>query len=94
MTTNNKIRVHFTHPRNSLTYSVNISPLCTGQIALDGLTSQGKNGRFLDPAPQGRTYQLIIKRNSHQITPTMTFQQAGVINDDYIDIGLDSQGAG
>jgi len=93
MTANSKIQVYFTHPRNAPYFPVKISPLCTGQLALDGLLTQGPNGRFLDPAPAGRTYELAIKRTQRAITPTMTFEQAGVVDGDYIEVRLSGQGA-
>jgi hypothetical protein len=93
MTANNKIQVHFTNHRDSRVLPVKVSPLCTGQLALDGLLAQGPNGRFLDPAPAGRTYELAIKRTSQSIPPTMTFQQAGVVDGDYIEVRLGGQGA-
>lgn len=93
MTANSKIQVTFTHPRNALTFPVKVSPQCTGQVALEGLLTQGPGGRFLDSAPAGRTYELAIKRTNQAITPTTTFQQAGVVDGDFIEVRLSGQGA-
>jgi len=63
-------------------------------MALDGLLTGDKDGPFLEPAPQGVSYELTIERTSQAITPNSTFQSAGVIDGDMIEVRLAVQGAG
>lgn len=90
---NDAIEVNFTHPRNARLFTAEISPQCTGQKAIDGLLVGDEEGPFLEPAPQGRPYQLVIKRTQGAITPHTTFADAGVISGDVIEIRQDGQGA-
>ncbi|HEX8087867.1 MAG TPA: hypothetical protein VF762_03395 [Blastocatellia bacterium] len=90
---NNKIEVHFTHPRNPQTFTARIIPQCTGQMAIEGLLIGDENGAFLEPAPAGRPYELAIKRSQQAITPNMTFEQAGVVDGDVIEVRQAGQGA-
>ena len=71
-----------------------LSPDCTGQIAIDGLLAGDAGGPFLEPPSPGRPYELVVARSSISIGPSMTFRQAGIINGDIIEIRQALQGAG
>jgi hypothetical protein len=91
---NNKLAVTFVNPKNNArTFEAYLFPECTGQMAVEGLIAGNEDGPFLDPAPPGRPYQLVIKKSSVNITPNMTFRQAGVVNGDVIEIGQNGEGA-
>jgi len=90
----NTIEVHFIHPRNSTTLTADISPQCTGAEALQELQADDGTGTFLVPPQTGEFYGLGLKRgdSSVEITPNMTFAQAGVQNGDTIVVRLGGQG--
>jgi hypothetical protein len=92
---NNKVRVTFTHPRDGgRSFSAKINPQCTGQMAIQGLLlGNADDGPFLAAAAPGRPYELIVKRSQTNITPNMTFEQAGVQDDDVIEVTQRGQGA-
>jgi hypothetical protein len=87
------IEVSFLHPRSSKVFTAEVSPECTGQQALEGLLLGDADGPFLEPSPPGRPYELAIKRSQQIISLPMTFEQAGVINGDIIEIRQAGQGA-
>jgi hypothetical protein len=91
---NNKLAVTFVNPRsNARVFEADLFPECTGQMAIEGLIVGDEHGPFLDPAPPGRPYELVIKRSSMTITPNLTFREAGVVNDDVIEIRQAGEGA-
>lgn len=90
---NDKIEVHFTHPRNANSFTASISPQCTGQKAIQGLMAGDENGPFLEPAAPGRPYELAIKRSGTAITPNMTFADAGAVDGEVIEVRQRGQGA-
>jgi hypothetical protein len=91
---NNAVRVTFTHPRDGgRSFAAKINPQCTGQMAIEGLILGNEDGSFLDVAPQGRPYELTVKRTQTNITPNMTFEQADVQDDDVIEVRQRGQGA-
>jgi len=90
---NNRIEVHFTHPRNAQTFTAELDPNCTGQVALQGLIAGDERGPFLEQPAPGRPYQLALKRNHQLIPPNTTFADAGVTNGDVIEVRQDLQGA-
>lgn len=92
---NNKLNITFVNPRsNARTFDADLSPECTGQMAIEGLIVGDQNGPFLEPAARGRPYQLVVKSSSMNIPPNMTFREAGVVNGDVIEIRQDLEGAG
>lgn len=91
--TNNRIEVHFTHPRHPQPFTAEIDPNCTGQVAIQGLIAGDERGPFLDAPQIGRPYKLSLKRNQQIIPPNMTFAEAGVVNGDVIEVVQDLQGA-
>lgn len=91
---NNALRVTFTHPREGgRSFAANINPQCTGQMAIQGLLLGNEDGAFLEAAAPGRPYELTVKRSQTNITPNMTFEQAGVQDDDVIEVRQSGQGA-
>jgi hypothetical protein len=90
----NTIEVHFMHPRNSTTLTADISPQCTGAEALQELQADDGTGAFLTPPQTGEFYGLALKRggSSVDITPNMTFAQAGVQSGDLVEVRLGGQG--
>ncbi len=89
-----RIEVHFTHPRNSNSFTAFVSPECTAQMAIEGLIKGDDTGSFLESPPPGRPYELAIKRSGQAINLEMTFEQAGVIDGDTIEVRQAGQGAG
>lgn len=91
---NNTIEVHFMHPRNSTTLTADISPQCTGAEALQELQADDGTGAFLTPPQTGEFYGLALKRGASavDITPNMTFAQAGVQSGDMVEVRLGGQG--
>ena len=91
---NNKVLVTFIHPReNARSFAADVDPQCTAQVAIEGLIRGNRDGAFLEAAPPGRPYELVLKRTSTAIPPNMSFAQAGVINNDVIEIRQAGQGA-
>ena len=91
----NTIEVHFLHPRNSTTLTADISPQCTGAEALQELQADDGTGAFLTPPQTGEFYGLALKRGATpavDITPNMTFAQAGVQSGDIVEVRLGGQG--
>jgi hypothetical protein len=90
----NTIEVTFIHPRRSeKTLVADISPQCTGQEALEELMRDTDgNGAFLPPLQEGN-YHLSVQRTEQDISPNMTFAQAGVVNGDSIAVGQSMIGA-
>jgi len=84
----NTIEVHFMHPRNSsMNLTADISPLCTGEEALEELMrDEDGTGPFLPPLPDGQAYELAVRKNQLAITQSMSFAQAGVVDGDTIDV--------
>jgi len=89
-----KIEVGFTHPRNAKIFTTKVSPHCTGQAALDGLLLGNDEGSFLDPTSAEKPYEMVILRSSQIITASMTFEQAGVLAGDVIEVRQNAPGAG
>lgn len=88
----NLMEIHFLHPRDSHAYDAEVAPECTSKRALTGLQSP-ETGPFLDPAPNGRPYELVLARNSMVITPDMTMAQAGVVDGEVVEVRQSGQGA-
>jgi hypothetical protein len=89
------IEVHFLHPRaSSNTLTADVSLECTREQAIQGLLEGDDNGPFLEPPPPGRPYELVIKRSQKVIQPNMTFEQAGAVDGDIVEVQQAGQGAG
>jgi hypothetical protein len=80
--------VHFMHPRNSATsLTADLNPQCTGREVLQELIRDADvEGPFLPRLPDGQVYELIIHRTKQVIEPQMSFEHAGAIDGDWIDI--------
>ena len=91
------IEVRFLHPRNITVLVADISPQCTGAEALQELQADDGTGAFLTPPQTGEFYGLVLKRDpapAVDITPNMTFAQAGVQSGDMVEVRLGGQGGG
>jgi hypothetical protein len=89
MTQNNKIRVTFTHPRDSRSMEVDVGPALTGQGAIDGLVKS----KFID-APNGQTrFALALKRTEAQLPLSQSLTAGGVQDGDTIVVTETSAGA-
>jgi hypothetical protein len=90
MNANGTILVHFMNPRDSRPLDADILPHCTGHEAMQMLKSQ-ESGPFIDPS---KNYILVVRRTEKEIGLDMTFADAGVQNNDAIDISPKMTGAG
>lgn len=90
------VTVYFFHPRNDLkTLAADISPQSTGQEVIRELRRDADgNGAFLPRLFPSQSYGLVVRRSSQEITPKMTFAEAGVVDGDAIDVLLYAIGAG
>jgi hypothetical protein len=86
------IEVHFLHPRSSTTLTADVDLRCTGEEAIRELLRDAGTGRFIEPALTGEHYQLASGRTGQIIAPNMTFEQAGVVDGDTIEVRLAGQG--
>lgn len=82
--------VTFLHPRDSRTYQADVDAETTGQTCLDNLVKD----HFIEPAPSGRPYAMVVQRNNRQILPSMSMQEADVQDNDSLAIFQQEQGAG
>jgi hypothetical protein len=89
-----EIEVHFYHPRHANIFTAKIHLRCTGKTALEGLLLGDKSGAFLEPPVPHRPYELAVIRTGEVITPDMTFEQAGVVHGDKIEVRQRAQGGG
>jgi hypothetical protein len=90
-----KVRVTFAHPRDSAArFQAETSPECTGWQAIQGLMLGDGDGPFLEKAPAGRPYELVVRRTGVVITPNATLADAGVRDGDDIEVIQRGQGAG
>ena len=89
------LEVRFAHPRNSGDdLTAELSNSCTGQEALQELMRDvDGSGPFLAPLRGGQNYTLSVRRTEREITPDMTFAEAGVVNGDVIVVGESMIGA-
>ena len=86
------MEVRFTHPRTSDNYLADVSALLTAKQAIDHLLSS-PTGPFLSPLQAGELYELRLRRTGMIISPMMTMGNAGVIDQDVLDVSLAGQGA-
>ena len=86
------IEIHFSHPRTSTTMTADLDQRCTGEEALRELLSDDGTGAFLAHPFTGEQYQLAVRRTGQIIAPEMTFEQAGVVDGDVIEIRLAGRG--
>jgi hypothetical protein len=86
------ITVRFTHPRKSNTYGANIDTQLTAKEAIEALLSP-LTGPFLQPAPLGQEYLLVLRRTSTLILSNMTMDTAGVKDNDILEVVFKSSAA-
>lgn len=90
MTTQNKIRITFTHPRDSRSFDVDVGPALTGQGALDGLVKQN----FIEAPSAQRRYALALTRTGAQLPLSQALTASGAQDGDTITVTETSAGAG
>jgi hypothetical protein len=86
------VEVRFTHPRTSSSYRADVSPLLTAKQALSHLLSS-ETGPFLPSLQRGENYELTVRRTNVTLLPHMTMVQAGVEQDDILEVVIGGQGA-
>jgi len=89
-----QIEVVFTHPRDPGYFTAIVSSDCTGEQAVAGLVLGDEKGPFLEPAPPGRPYLLALMSSGVSILPNVTFEDAGVVDGDKIEVRQAGQGGG
>lgn len=89
MTQNAKIRVTFTHPRDSRGFGVDVGPALTGEAAIQGLV---KND-FIEAPNAQRRYALALTRTSSQLPLSQALTAGGVQDGDTITVTETSAGA-
>lgn len=87
-----KIRILVTHPRTCESFEADVAPACPARTVLEGLQRQD-TGPFLDPAPAGRPYALVLARTGRQLTPNTSMGEAGVVAGDQLEVQQMGQGA-
>jgi hypothetical protein len=83
------MKVDFLHPRDSRAFPAEVEQDTTAKTCLDQLTVEC----FIEPAPKGRPYALVVQRTRQQMLPEMTMRDAGVQNNDALAILQQEQGA-
>ena len=83
------MEVTFFHPRGSYTFPADVDADTTGQTCLENLIEKD----FLKPPSDGQPYVLLRKTTNRQILPSMTMEQAGVQDEDGIQVLQQEQGA-
>jgi len=87
-----KLAVEFLHPKTSDSYPAALHPLCTAEVALRKL-QEADTGPFLEYAPAGRPYQLVLRRTETELTPNTSMADAGVVSGDTLLVVQKHQGA-
>jgi hypothetical protein len=90
-----KHRLYFTHPRSSERYEAVVADECPARLVLQGLQAPNatESGPFLQPAPDGRPYAIVLARTGIQLSPETTMAQVGVRDDDVFEVQQMAQGA-
>lgn len=90
-----KIQVSFVRALGEAgSFESEVSPDCTGQMAVDGLLAGDARRSFLKPTNPARPYDLCVMRTGVVISPNMTFREAGIIDGEIVEIRQAGQGAG
>jgi hypothetical protein len=87
-----KIAIEFLHPKTSESFSAALSPQCPAEVALRRL-QMAETGPFLEAAPAGRPYQLVVERTAQELTPNTTMADAGLKSGDRLLVMQKMQGA-
>ena len=83
------MNVVFLHPRDSRAFEARVDADTTGTTCIQGLV----DSKFLEPAPRGRPYALLVTRTQQQMLPSTTIQEAGVQESDSLAVLQMEQGA-
>ncbi len=85
------LEVTFTHPRETdQNFAADVAHDCTAGEALQHLQAKS-TGPFLETAPAGQPYQLVVHGNVQP--PETTFDQMGVRTGDLLEVAQAAQGA-
>lgn len=87
---NNKIRLVFTHPRDSRSMDVDVGPALTGQGAIDGLVK----ANFIEAPSAQRRYALALARTGAQVPLSQALTASGAQEGDTVTVTETSAGAG
>jgi len=88
-----KLRIVVSHPRTSETFEADVSPRCPARVVLTSLQSEA-TGPFLEQAPAGQPYALVLSKSGRQLTPNTTMEDAEVVDGDQLEVQQMGQGAG
>ncbi len=88
------LELQFMHPRNATRLTAEVSPQCSAEEALAALLDDDGEDPFLSPLVTDEAYELYVRRTDTYIAPHTTFEQAGAIDGDLIDIRISLHGSG
>lgn len=77
-----RLNLAFHHPNTGSTFRANVAPACTAQIAIDALIG----AKFLDPTSDDQPYGIAKLGTDVILPPTMTMAEAGVRDDDMLEV--------
>lgn len=83
------IPIQCAHPRTSVLLDGEVTPEGTAGELVADLVTEG----FIEQAPAGRPYEVILARNDTVIPPNVTFGGAGVQAGDVLNLVQPGQGA-
>ena len=83
------MRVVFLHPRGSGTFPAEVDDTTEGRQCIENLIKEA----FLDTEPEERPYTLTLARTRKEILRNMTMKEAGVKDNDTIEVDQREKGA-
>lgn len=83
------MNVTFFHPLDSRVFKADVDPETTIQTCIDNLVGE----RFIEAAPKGRPYAVLVRRTQRQALPQMTMSEAGVESNDDLNLLQMERGA-
>jgi hypothetical protein len=86
------MEVTLIHPRKGETLLVEIDPSITAKQILNALMD-AKTGPFLPPLRRGEGYELMVRSTNMSLPSHMTAREAGVMDEDIIEVVIAGQGA-
>lgn len=83
------MNVTFYHPLDSRVFKADVDKETTVKTCMDNLATE----RFIEPAPKDRPYAVLVRRTQRQALPQMTMAEAGVEENDDLNILQMERGA-
>lgn len=83
------VPIQCAHPRTSVLLDGEVTPDGTAAELVTDLVAEG----FVEQAPPGRPYEVILARTDTVIPPNVTFGRAGVQAGDVLNLVQPGQGA-